>query len=83
MISIVSLELTQHHQPSGTPPTHSGMAKDVIVVASVKHTQSSTMVLEDLTVEAASNIEFHWCHPRGIRVDIPGIEHLEMYVLQY
>ena len=85
MISVVSLELTQCHQPSGTPPTHSGTAKYVVVLASVKHTQSSTMVLEDLTVEAISNIEVHcnWCHPCGIRVDKPGIEHLEIYVLQY
>ncbi len=32
--SFVSQALTQHHPDSGTPPTHSGMAKDATVVAS-------------------------------------------------
>ena len=34
MTSTVSLPLTQHHPPSGTPPTHCGMAKAATVVAS-------------------------------------------------
>ena len=44
---LIQPNLRIHHIP--TPPTHSGMAKDVIMVASVAHSVAgSTMVLEDL-----------------------------------
>ena len=52
VIFTVSLALTQHHPDSGTPPTHSGMAKAATVVASaaipVVHHGSSRPCLKRL-----------------------------------
>ena len=72
VIFTVSLALTEHHPDSGTPPTHSGMAKAATVVAS-----AAIPVVHHGSI---SNIEVSWCQPRGIANDRTGIEQLEIYV---